>query len=74
MTREYLTHPVAAAVTTQDKLCPYDKEELHIWFRFIEAQFCSDRDHITKIQICQFSSQPAQASPSGHSRHIKCLQ
>jgi hypothetical protein len=39
MTREDLTHPVAAAATTQVKLCPYDEEEPHIWFRLIEAQF-----------------------------------
>jgi hypothetical protein len=28
-----------AAATTQVKLCPYDEEELAIWFRLIEAQF-----------------------------------
>jgi hypothetical protein len=39
MTREDLTHPVAAAATTEVKLCPYDEEEPHIWFRLIEAQF-----------------------------------
>ncbi len=39
MTREDLTHTVAAAATTQVKLCPYDEEEPHIWFRLIEAQF-----------------------------------
>jgi hypothetical protein len=39
MTRDDLTHPVAAAATTQVKLCPYDEEEPHIWFRLIEAQF-----------------------------------
>jgi hypothetical protein len=38
MTR-HLTHPVAAAANTQVKLCPYDEEEPHIWFRPIEAQF-----------------------------------
>jgi hypothetical protein len=31
--------PVAAAATAQVKLCPYDEEELHIWFRLNEAQF-----------------------------------
>ncbi len=31
--------PVAAAATAQVKLCPYDEEEPHIWFRLIEAQF-----------------------------------
>jgi hypothetical protein len=39
MTREDLTHSVAAAATTQVKLCPYDEEEPHIWFRLIEALF-----------------------------------
>jgi hypothetical protein len=33
--------PVAAAATTQVKLCPYDEEEPHIWFRLIEAQFAA---------------------------------
>jgi hypothetical protein len=37
MTWDDLTTPVAAAATTQVKLCPYDEEEPHIWF--IEAQF-----------------------------------
>jgi hypothetical protein len=41
MTREDLTHPVAAAATTQVKLCPYNEEEPHIWFRLIEAQFAA---------------------------------
>ncbi len=39
MTHEDLTHPVAAAATSQVKLCPYDEEEPHIWFCLIEAQF-----------------------------------
>jgi hypothetical protein len=39
MTWDDLTTPVAAAVTTQVKLYPYDEEEPHIWFRLIEAQF-----------------------------------
>ncbi len=30
---------VAAAATSQVKLCPYDEEEPAIWFRLIEAQF-----------------------------------
>ncbi len=33
--------PVAAAATAQVKLCPYDEEEPHIWFRLIEAQFAA---------------------------------
>jgi hypothetical protein len=38
MTREDLTFPVAAAATSQVKLCLYDEEELHIWIRLIETQ------------------------------------
>jgi hypothetical protein len=41
MTREDLTSPVAAAATSQVKLCPYDDEEPHIWFCLIEAQFAA---------------------------------
>ncbi len=41
MNRDDLTAPVAAAATSQVKLCPYDEEELHIWFRLIEAQFAA---------------------------------
>jgi hypothetical protein len=36
-----LVQPVAAAVTSQVKLCPYDEEEPHIWFRLIKAQFAA---------------------------------
>jgi hypothetical protein len=39
MTRDDLTAPVTAAATAQVKLCPYDEDEPHIWFRLIEAQF-----------------------------------
>ncbi len=41
MNREDLTSPVTAAATAQVKLCPYDEEEPHIWFRLIEAQFAA---------------------------------
>jgi hypothetical protein len=41
MTRDDLATPVAAAATAQVKLCPYDEEEPHIWFRLIEAQFAA---------------------------------
>ncbi len=41
MSHDKLTSPVAAAVTAKVKLCPYDEEELHIWFRLIEAQFAA---------------------------------
>ncbi len=30
--------------------------------------------YVGNTQILQCSSQPAQASPSGHSRHTGCLQ
>jgi hypothetical protein len=33
--------PIAAAATSQVKLCPYGEEEPHIWFRLIEAQFAA---------------------------------
>jgi hypothetical protein len=41
MSRDDLTSPVAAAATSQVKLCPYHEEEPHIWFRLIEAQFAA---------------------------------
>jgi hypothetical protein len=41
MSRDDLTHPVTAAVTAQVKLCPYDEEEPHVWFRLIEPQFAA---------------------------------
>jgi hypothetical protein len=41
MSRDDLTAPVAAAATAQVKLCLYDEEEPHIWFRLIEAQFAA---------------------------------
>jgi hypothetical protein len=41
MSRDDLTSPVAAAATSQVKLCPYDEEEPLIWFRLIEAQFAA---------------------------------
>ncbi len=41
MTREDLNSPVTTAATAQIKLCPYDEEEPHIWFRLIEAQFAA---------------------------------
>ncbi len=41
MTQDDLTTRFAAAATTQVKLCPYDEEDPHIWFRLIEAQFAA---------------------------------
>ncbi len=39
MSQDDLVHSVAGAATTRVKLCLYDEEEPHIWFRLIEAQF-----------------------------------
>jgi hypothetical protein len=39
MSQNNLVQPIAAAATSQVKLCPYDEEEQHIWFRLMEAQF-----------------------------------
>ncbi len=41
LTCEDLNSPVAVAATSQVELCPYDEEELHIWFSLIEAQFAA---------------------------------
>jgi hypothetical protein len=41
MSRNDLTNPVTAAATARVKLCPYDEEEPHIWFRLIEVQFAA---------------------------------
>jgi hypothetical protein len=41
MTREDLNSPVAAAATAQVKLCHYNEEEPHIWFRLVKAQFAA---------------------------------
>jgi hypothetical protein len=41
MSQNDLVQPVAAAATSQVKLCPYDEEEPHIWFPLIEAQFAA---------------------------------
>jgi hypothetical protein len=65
MTRKDLTSPVAAAATSQVKLCPYNEEELHIWFRLIEAQFAASGIKSQKLKYAN----AAQASPSGHFRH-----
>ncbi len=41
MAQNNLVQPVAAAATTQVKLCPYGEEEPHIWFHLIEDQFAA---------------------------------
>jgi hypothetical protein len=63
MTRDDLTTPVAAAATTQVKLCPYDEEEPHIWFRLIKAQFTAlgirsqkQKLNLFRLSLCHFSN------------------
>jgi hypothetical protein len=41
MSQNDLVQPIAAAATSQVKLCPYDEEEPLIWFCLIEAQFAA---------------------------------
>jgi hypothetical protein len=53
MTHEDFTPPVAASATSQIKLCPYDEEELHIWFRLIEAKFVAAG---IKSQKCKYAN------------------
>jgi hypothetical protein len=61
MTREVFTSPVAAAATAQVKLCPYDEEELHIWFRLIKAQFAAAVIKSQKLKYANaLSSLPKQ--------------
>jgi hypothetical protein len=61
MTREDLTSPVTAAATAQVKLCPYDEEEPHIWFRLIKAQFAAAVIKSQKLKYANaFASLPKQ--------------
>ncbi len=48
-----LVQPVAAAVTSQVKLCPYHEEEPRIWFRLSEAQFAATG---SKSQILKYAN------------------
>jgi hypothetical protein len=41
MAHHDLVQLLAAAATTQVKLCPDDEEEPHIWFRLVEAQLAA---------------------------------
>jgi hypothetical protein len=50
MAQNDLVLPVAAAATSQVKLCPYDEEEPHIWFRLIEAQFAASGIRSQKLK------------------------
>jgi hypothetical protein len=49
MSCDDLTTPVAAAATAQVKLCPYNEEEPHIWFRLIKAQFAAAGNKLQKL-------------------------
>jgi hypothetical protein len=61
MSRDDLTSPVATAATAQVILCPYDKEEPHIWFRPIEAQFAAAGIKSQKIKYANaLASLPKQ--------------
>jgi hypothetical protein len=61
ITREDLTHPVAAAATTQVELCLYDEEEPHIWFCLIEAQFTAAGIRYQKLKYANaLASLPKQ--------------
>jgi hypothetical protein len=61
MSRDDLTSPVAAATTAQVKLCPYDEEAPHIWFRLIEAQFAAAG---IKSQKLKYAKTLSPACPS----------
>jgi hypothetical protein len=41
MSHSVNSQTVAAAATSYVKLCPYNEEELTIWFCLVEAQFAS---------------------------------
>jgi hypothetical protein len=59
MTHEDLTPPVAAAATSQVKLCLYNDEEPHIWLCFIKAQFAAAGIKSQKFKYtCNNSDEP----------------
>jgi hypothetical protein len=50
-----------AAATAQVKLCPYEEEEPHIWFRLIEAQFTAGGIRSLKLKYANaLASLPKQ--------------
>jgi hypothetical protein len=52
---------VAAAATSQVKLCPYDEEEPTIWFRLIEAHFAAVGIKLQKLRyVNALASLPKQ--------------
>jgi hypothetical protein len=72
MTHEDLTHPVAAAATTQVKLCPYNEEEPHIWFRLIEAQFTAAGIRSQKLKYANALASLPSKSFRTFSTHCMC--
>jgi hypothetical protein len=65
---------VTSAATSQVKLCPYDEEELAIWFRLIEAQFISAGIKWQKFRYANaLASLPKQVLRDNF-RHSRCLQ
>ena len=57
-----LATPAVAAATSQVKLCPYDEEEPHIWFRLIEAQFAAAGIRSQKLKYANaLASLPKQS-------------
>jgi hypothetical protein len=58
-----LVQPVAAAVTSQVKLCPYDEEEPHIWFRLIEAQFAAAGINFPQCTVRYLQGLPTAPHP-----------
>jgi hypothetical protein len=53
---------IAAAATSQVKLCPYDEGEPAIWLRLIEAQFTAAGNKSQKLRYA--STWPACLSKS----------
>jgi hypothetical protein len=61
MAHKDLIQPVAAAATSQVKLCPYYEEEPHIWFRLIETQFAMVGIRSQKLKYANaLASRPKQ--------------
>jgi hypothetical protein len=61
MSQNNLVQPVVAAATSQVKLCPYNEEEPHIWFRLIEAPFAAAAIRSQKLKYANaLASLPKQ--------------
>jgi hypothetical protein len=62
MAQNDLIPPIVMAATSQVKLCTYDEEEPHIWFRLIEAQFAAAGIRSQKLKYANaLASLPKQA-------------